>query len=183
MDSTSSTRHSSSVLVAGRPADSFTGALPDAQLRAFLARSGIEPLAEQATDPEDDPDSAEVKLRAAKQAIAAGDLAEAAEALAGIDGESDLAAEGGRLQQGLVWFDADLDPAGAPAGASLARARVLLREQQFEPAMEEILASVAHDRGFQDGLARKAMLLCLSLVGEDTELGGGYRRRLATLLY
>ena len=33
------------------------------------------------------------------------------------------------------------------------------------------------------GLARKGMLLCFQLFGEDEELVDDYRRRLATLLY
>jgi thioredoxin-like negative regulator of GroEL len=42
---------------------------------------------------------------------------------------------------------------------------------------------VAADKTFRGGLARKAMLLCFLVVGEQDEAIDDYRRRLATLLY
>ena len=84
---------------------------------------------------------------------------------------------------GLALFEAELDSAGPPAAGSLLRARHAVTEQQIERAMEEILESIAHDPNFAESLGRKAMLLCFSMLGEDSEVCGDYRRRLATLLY
>ena len=49
--------------------------------------------------------------------------------------------------------------------------------------MTEILASATADRSYGDGIARRAMLTCFAVVGEDDERLDDYRRRLATLLY
>ena len=57
------------------------------------------------------------------------------------------------------------------------------REGDYDAAMAAVLESATLDRDFQDGLARKAMLLCFAVVGEDDERLDGYRRQLATLLY
>ena len=49
--------------------------------------------------------------------------------------------------------------------------------------MAAILESVELDRDFQKGLARRAMLLCFIIIGEEDERLDSFRRRLATLLY
>jgi thioredoxin-like negative regulator of GroEL len=49
--------------------------------------------------------------------------------------------------------------------------------------MAKALESIEHDRAFADGLARRAMLLCFALLGEDHDLSTRYRRRMATALY
>jgi thioredoxin-like negative regulator of GroEL len=49
--------------------------------------------------------------------------------------------------------------------------------------MESILQSVAADKNLRGGLARRAMLVCFAVVGDEEEQLDGYRRRLATLLY
>jgi putative thioredoxin len=164
----------------GRPVDAFTGAIPERELRAFLARSGIEPAAPVA--PVEPPDSPRGRLRAAKTAISRGDLAEARRELDAIPDDDAVAPERDRLRQGLTWLAADL-AGDAPAAMHLRRARDALREKRLEPAMQEILESVRADRGYGEEMARRAMLLCFALAGEDTDLTASYRRRLATLLY
>ena len=169
------------LLVNGRPVDAFQGALPAAEVRAFLARGGVEAAA-AVEAAEEQAAGAAATLVAAKQAILAGDLAVARQSLGQIDDEADEAAERDRLLDGLVWFDAPLD-AVIPAGAALTRARDAVLARQVDAAMDAILESVEHDRAFSGGLARKAMLVCFALAGEDAERVGDYRRRLATLLY
>ena len=61
-------------------------------------------------------------------------------------------------------------------------ARVLIAQRRFEPAMEELLAILARDPGFEDGYARKAMLAVFDLMPERRELVAAYRRRLASAL-
>jgi len=46
-----------------------------------------------------------------------------------------------------------------------------------------LLEAVALDKAFRGGLARKALLACFVMVGEEHEMLDDYRRRLATLLY
>ena len=62
-------------------------------------------------------------------------------------------------------------------------ARTALVGGDLEGALGGLLEAVALDKGFRDGLARKAMLACFVTVGEEHEMLDDYRRRLATLLY
>ena len=65
------------LLMGGRPVDAFAGAVPQAELRAFLAKAGIEPTAPAPA--EEDPNSPEASLRAALQAASKGAVEEARE--------------------------------------------------------------------------------------------------------
>lgn len=170
------------LMLGGRPVDGFNGALPEREVRAFLARAGVEPAAAvQAAEQE--AAGAAAKLAQAKRAIIAGDVASARRLLGEIEADSAVAGERDRLLEGLALFETTLDPAASPAAAALARARDAIRQRRVEAAMEHILESLAQDRATAGGLGRKAMLLCFSLLGEDSELSSEYRRRLATLLY
>ena len=54
------------------------------------------------------------------------------------------------------------------------------------PVVQALLESLAADKGYGEGLARKAMLLCFSLMGEGEEVEdriAALRRRMATLMY
>ena len=77
----------------------------------------------------------------------------------------------------------DLEAGASPAAAQLVAARERFLAREFEVAMQAILESVAADRDFRGGLARRAMLLCFVVVGEEDERLDEFRRRLATLLY
>ena len=90
---------------------------------------------------------------------------------------------GERLRAGLAWFAPALDSATGEAAQHLLAARQRFLERDYDAAMAAVLESATLDRDFQDGLARKAMLLCFAVVGEDDERLDGYRRQLATLLY
>ncbi len=61
-------------------------------------------------------------------------------------------------------------------------ARQLIAQQQFEPALDELLEIVARDRAFADDYGRKTMLSVFELIPDRPELVGRYRRRLASLL-
>ncbi|HEB52337.1 MAG TPA: tetratricopeptide repeat protein [bacterium] len=172
----------------GRPADGFQGALPESEVVAFLERNGIRPEAGGSGEPAEaeaavDPDSPEARLERARMAAAGGDVHAVEEALAGIPEDDDLRDAADRLLAGLAWFADDLDRAPEQAAASLVQARERFLQRDYDGAMEAILASVAADRDYRDGLARRAMLLCFLVVGEDDERLDAYRRRLATLLY
>ena len=174
----------------GRPVDAFQGALPEAEVRLFLKRNGIEPgpapvpaAPEAAKAPAPvDPASPEGRLQRALAAAALGDAATVRVVLTGFPEEDERHDRAMRLLQGSEWFEAELAP-GSPADAALAEARRSLLDEDPQGAMEQILASVAIDKAHRGGLARKAMLLCFALVGEDEEWLDDYRRRLATMLY
>ena len=167
------------VLIAGgKPVDAFQGAIPKPELVQFLARSGVQPS--QAGEDEDSP---EAKLASARRAANLGDADAVRAALEGIEDDSEHSGERDRILEGLAWFETELDEAGVPAGAALLRARGSLLEREPQQAMEQLLESLEQDPGVHAGLARKAMLLCFSLVGEDDDLSIEYRRRMATLLY
>jgi len=173
----------------GKPVDGFQGALPEADVVKFLEKHGVQKgegaAAEGADDEEPavDPDSAEARLERARLAASHGDVAEVEEALGGILEEEEQFAAGERLRAGLAWFAPALDSATGEAAQHLLAARQRFLERDYDAAMAAVLESATLDRDFQDGLARKAMLVCFAVVGEDDERLDGYRRQLATLLY
>jgi len=174
----------------GKPVDGFQGALPEADVKAFLEKHGVAPQAAGADDPaadEDaaavDPDSAVARLERARVAASVGDVEQVEDALSGIPEEEDAFAVGERLRSGLPWFDAGLGADGSAAAQHLVAARERFLARDYEAAMSAVLESATEDREFRGGLARKAMLVCFVVVGEDDERLDAYRRRLATLLY
>lgn len=173
----------------GKPVDGFQGALPEADVVKFLEKHGVqkgEGAASEGADDEEpavDPDSAEARLERARLAASRGDVAEVEDALGGILEEEEPYAAGERLRAGLAWFAPALDSATGEAAQHLLAARQRFLERDYDAAMAAVLESATLDRDFQDGLARKAMLVCFAVVGEDDERLDGYRRQLATLLY
>lgn len=174
----------------GRPVDAFTGAQPEAEVRRFLQRNGIEPAAKAgpaapgaAAPVAVDPNSSAAKFARARQALVAGDGPAAKAALAGILDEDERHDEAQRLLTGIEWLEARLEPAGTAAERFLLAARQQLLAGDAFSAMAKLLESIQADKACRGGLARKGMLLCFWLVGEDREELDDYRRRLATLLY
>jgi putative thioredoxin len=173
----------------GRPVDAFQGALSAAEVRQFLQRNGIEPMlpaaeeAPAAPPAPVDPNSPPARMERAREAFATGDVAGLRDALAGIPEEDERFVSAQRLLGGADWLEASLSPSGPEAEQQLAAARAALAEAEIPATLDALLASVAADKGHRQGLARKAMLACFVLVGEDDEMLDDYRRRLATLLY
>jgi putative thioredoxin len=171
----------------GKPVDAFTGALRDTEVRRFLQRNAI-PIKAAVAEPTVaavavDPQSPVARFGRALEFARRGDAASARRELDTFPDDDVLFERVGRLGDALAFLETAL-PATAPGpGAILLRARELLVAGEIESAMEQILESVAVDKAFAGGLARKGMLLCFQLFGEDEELVDDYRRRLATLLY
>lgn len=61
-------------------------------------------------------------------------------------------------------------------------AQQLIAQQQFEPALDELLEIVARDRAYGDDFGRRTMLSVFELIADRPEVIGRYRRRLAALL-
>ena len=170
---------------AGRPLDAFSGALPEADVRSFLQKHGIEPVAAPAAPaaPAVDPDSPAGRLERGRAAAAQGDAAGVREALVGFPEEDERHDTVQRLLDGCEWLETAWNDGGPPAEQQLAVAQRRLRAGDAQGALDALLESVAADRGFRGGIARKAMLLCFAVVGEQDESLDEHRRRLARLLY
>lgn len=174
----------------GRPVDAFTGAQPEVEIRRFLQKHGVEPIVLDepaapvvAAPPPVDPNSPAGRLTRALAAARGGDAAGVRAALEGFPEEDDKHDEAQRLLVGSEWLAAPLSLQGSAAEQGLEQARQRFGKGDLPGAMDAILDSVATDKSFRAGLARKAMLLCFAVVGEQNELLDDYRRRLATLLY
>jgi putative thioredoxin len=167
-----------------RPADAFTGARSEADVRRFLAKNGVQPKAEAGKPPAPvDPASPEGRMQRALQAAAAGDAAAARAALDGFPEEDERAERAARLRDAVGFLEEQLDPARPGAEGTLAAARERFLQRDYAAAMAAILEATAADRDFRNGLSRRAMVLCFLVVGEEDPRCDSYRRRLATLLY
>jgi putative thioredoxin len=171
------------LIVKGRPVDAFNGNLGEAELRKFLAKAGVQPAADREPDDAEAPDSPAGRLARARDAAARGEAAEVRELLEDFPEEDDHYDAAQRLLDGLEVFEAELGPELGAAGNGLLRAREAVLAGRIDEAMDLALESIAADRGFHQGLGRRAMLLLFALLGEDSEACDPYRRRLARLLY
>ena len=169
------------LLIGGRPADGFAGAVGEEELRALLAKHQIEPVdsadgAKVAMVPAD-----EACLNAAREAALSGDAAASREALSGFPEESTRIQERENLENGLEFLCAVIST-DTSAGRLLSEARDAFLAGRYPEALAGIVDSAREDRAFGDGLARRAMLLCQGVV-RDADLVDAHRRQLATLLY
>ncbi len=198
----------------GQIVDGFPGALPEGQLRQFLAHHGIAPraaaeepapAAAAPVDPQAEvqrlraavaaePDKAELRLDLALALLQAGGRAEAEaliDALPANLAQDDRALRA-RAHLGFLALAADAPPAAAlEAALAVApddhRARHLLGVQHLvagrhEAALEQFIDLLRRDRGYADGLPRRALIEAFKVV-PDEDLVGAYRRRMASLLF
>ncbi|MGE0143257.1 MAG: thioredoxin domain-containing protein [Planctomycetota bacterium] len=174
------------LMVGGRPKDAFNGAVPEAEIRKFLARNQVQPVAAVApAEAAGDPDDPKERLETAMDAVLAGDFQLARERLAGIPEEHDSATAAQRLLNGIEAFEMVVPKSASTALVELENAREHFRAGALESSVESALASMAADRGFANGLARRHVVLCLDLLARDPEEEdrvAAFRRRMATLL-
>lgn len=170
------------MMVDGRPVDGFQGALPEPELRTFLERVGLKPLEAEAGG-----ESAPPKpLDEARDALARGQWQAVAAILATIDEEDDDAAKAGRIREGLAIFEVDFGADESPAAGPAARGRDLFLDGQFQPAVEAWIESLAADRNWREGLARRAAVMAFEMLAVNDagqELVRELRGQMATLLY
>jgi putative thioredoxin len=67
--------------------------------------------------------------------------------------------------------------------ARLQLANLCVAKQDYATALDQLLEIVRRDRSFRDDIARKTMLQVFSLLGNQGDLVGEYRRRLASAMY
>ncbi len=183
----------------GALAAEFNGALPEAEIRKFLAavvQAAGGQLPEGAAGPEtvvEEVEAEDPRLDAAEDAVARGDLAAAETAYADI-----LASEPEHPIAGLALAqirllrraevagphaiaNADADPTN-PA-AALSAADVELAQGQVERAFDRLLAVIRATSGEDRDTARAGLLELFALVGDDDPLVVASRKKLTAALF
>ncbi len=196
----------------GQLVDGFPGALPEGQLREFLASHGIQPAEAADTTAEEvpldpqaqvaalreaiatEPDKEELKLDLALALLKTGEAGEAERLLDALP--ANLATDDRAIKaRARLGFAAALLDAPAPealraaiaANADDLRARHLLGVHALvagdsEAALEQFLEMLKRDRAFEDGLARKSLIDAFRVI-EDDALVSQYRRKMSSLLF
>lgn len=196
----------------GQLVDGFPGALPEGQLREFLASHGIQPaeaadaiVEEVPLDPQHqvaalreavaaEPDKDELKLDLVLALLKTGDASEAERLLDALPANlaTDDRAVKARARLGFAAALKDaparevLRAAVAANGDDL-RARHLLGVHalvagESEEALDQFLEMLKRDRSFEDGLPRKSLIDAFRVI-EDEALVGQYRRKMSSLLF
>lgn len=165
----------------GRPVDMFTGALPEAQVKAFISR-----LIPPATDE---------RVVAAEGLIEAGKVAEAESSLRALLEENPVNTEAALTLAGLLIEDGRTDEAigvldrqaPTPEVKQMTAAARLIGSGEVdlsdpEEALPRLLSAVEAG-GEQREKARLQMIDVFDLLGPEHELTREYRRRLASALF
>jgi putative thioredoxin len=191
----------------GKVAAEFVGALPEPQVRQFIAKLGAAPAAgNRETDeaaqllrerrwaeaeaalrrPRVGGNPAAVALGLAKALLAQGKAREAGSVLDGIkDGPEFAAAEKLRpLARYLIASGSVEDVAGADTPAAhFFRAGRVLKEGSVIAALEEMLAVLRRDKRYRDGEARLVSLGLLELLDDADPQKREYLNKLASVLF
>jgi putative thioredoxin len=174
-------------IVGGQPVDAFSGVVPEAQLRqwiaAILKAGGVE--AEQPEDP---------RLMAADDALMAGDLdaAEAAYKKILAETPADAVAESGLAQVSLARRAAGVDPNAALAAAQaepdnvpaqLLAADVEVLSGFADRAYTRLVDLVRRSAGEDRETVRRHLLSLFAVAGPDDPAVAAARRALASALF
>ncbi len=196
--------------VDGEPVDEFSGALPEAEVRAFLDRlvpgpadelraqaaalrlagdmsGALQMLADASRI---DPAHLGIRLDAAEIMLDLGEADETRRLIAGVADDADprVPQLKARLQfMGAAGEDETALTARVAADENdlesrLKLANLLVAAGQYEAGMDQLLEIVRRDRGFGDDIGRKTLLSVFDLLGGG-EVSSRYRRMLASILY
>jgi putative thioredoxin len=174
-------------VVKGQPIDAFTGVLPEAQIRQFLA--GVLGAAGVEVEVPEDP-----VLVAADDAMMSGDLDEAERAYRKILAEhpADTAAEAGLAQVGLLRRVTGVAPGEALAAAErapddlpaqLLAADVEITQGRAEEAYRRLVDLVRRTSGADRDTVRAHLLSLFAVAGPDDPAVAAARRALASALF
>jgi putative thioredoxin len=196
----------------GQLVDGFPGALPEGQLREFLASHGVlpaeaadAPVVDAPLDPQAqvaalreavaaDPDKDELKLDLVLALLKTGEATEAERLLDALPANlaTDDRAVKARARLGFAAALKDAPSvealrAAVTANADDLRARHLLGvralvEGDSEAALEQFLEMLERDRAYEEGLARKSLIDAFRVI-EDEALVSQYRRKMSSLLF
>lgn len=165
----------------GRAVAQFTGAVPEPQVRAFFEKLL--------------PSPGELALTRAEELFAAQRYDAAAQELANVPPDPELAPRVTALRQGIEYArtsaagpsEAELrEKVAANAAdheARLALAGVYAAQRRYRDAMEELLQIVRGAKQWRDGEARKQLVALFALAADQPELVAEYRRKLAAALH
>ncbi len=189
----------------GEVKDAFVGALPEPQLRAFLAKHDLksdvdrgldqmkiaiaagelESAKEQMGDLLDRyPQEPKLLLEAAKFLIRVDHVEPIEQFLAGIQAADKPYFEQAQAVRALVEFKQILkEPTDGDVAARYTQACRDTLTEAYEPALQGFLAIVNSDRNYRNDGARKAMLTVFNLLGNDHPLTVNYRKQLMMALY
>ena len=194
----------------GEPADEFSGALPEGEVRAFLDRLLPSPADEmrvqaaelrQAGDMSGalqmlaeasrlDPAHVGIRLDATEIMLDLGEADEARRLIGNLTDDADPRVPKVRARLQFMG-EAGEDPAALNARvaenendleARLKLAKLFVGAGQYEAGMDQLLEIIRRDRGFEDDIGRKTLLSVFDLLGGG-ELVSQYRRKLASALY
>ncbi len=193
----------------GEMVDEFSGALPEAEVRAFLDRlipSPADELRAQAMDARMggdisgalqllaeasklDPQNVGVRLDAAEVMLDLGETDEATRLIGSVPDDADprVPQLKARLQfAGAAGADAEalrarVNADGNDLDARLTLGNLLIAAGDYEAGMEELLEIVRRDRSFQDDVGRTTLLSVFNLLGGGEPVSR-YRRLLASAL-
>ena len=196
----------------GQLVDGFPGALPEGQLREFLASHGVlpaeaadAPVVDAPLDPQAqvaalreavaaDPDKDELKLDLVLALLKTGEATEAERLLDALPANlaTDDRAVKARARLGFAAALKDAPSvealrAAVTANADDLRARHLLGVHALvagdsEQALEQFLEMLKRDRAYEEGLARKSLIDAFRVI-EDEALVSQYRRKMSSLLF
>ncbi|PJK10337.1 thioredoxin [Lysobacteraceae bacterium NML08-0793] len=194
----------------GQLVDGFPGALPEGELRNFLASHGIEPLAGEENletaplDPHQEvirlralvaaePDKAEHRLDLAIALLATGAANEAEQLLDGLPANlaTDERTVKARARLGFAALLKDAPPrevlqAAIAANPNDLTALHLLGVHEIvsgdaQKGLEAFMTMLRQDRQFNDGLPRRALIDAFNVL-EDAALISKYRRQMSSIL-
>lgn len=186
----------------GGEVDRFSGALPEPELRAFLERhlpSQLDTELEQviALAQNDEaaattqfnqllaahPGSGKVKMATAQFLLQCGKDEDATTVLRAIQlGDAEYDAAQAMLQMGAL-RQACAGAAGTEGLDKIyAEAACAAVAQEYERAFDTFLQIILKDKGYNDGAARKAMVMLFDALGRNNALVQTYQRRLAMYL-
>ncbi|MBT9589663.1 MAG: co-chaperone YbbN [Thiobacillus sp.] len=193
----------------GEPVDEFSGALPEAEVRAFLDRLLPGPSAEvraQAAELRDagdisgalqklaeasmlDPDHVGIRLDATEIMLDLGEADEARRLIGNLPDDADprVPKMRARLQfmgeagEDQAALDARVAANENDLDARLKLAHLYVAAGQYAAGMDQLLEIIRRDRSFEDDIGRKTLLSVFDLLGSDA-LVSQHRRKLASAL-
>lgn len=194
----------------GKMVAEFTGAIPEAQVRAFFAKLAPSPAERSAQEADallargdvagaearyreilaSTPGNADAVVGLATILLSRGETAAAEDLLERVPLDRRAKSLKHRLfLEGFAQRHAGEDLQGeAQRNPRDARAHyrwgvMLAAREQYEPALDELLDSVRIDRAFADGAARKAILAIFDILGLDSPLTREYQRLLSQAIF
>ena len=192
----------------GEVASQFVGVQPPAAISQFiddLSPSEIDRLIAAASAESDndaaktllqqainlDPEHAGTRIAIAKLLMSEGNLDDAREVISKLVANGDEAAtqlmtrmslqDAGAIDLATLQATAEAEPDNLDNLILLGRA--LASSQDYEPALDQLLAAVGKNPGYNDGEARKAIVDILKVLGNEHSLTRVTRTRLARLIF